>query len=504
MKALAPWAALLGVLLGLALLALLVPYQVDDAYITYRFAKLTLAGEALRFNQGGELVEGFSSPLWLALTTLVGALSGVEAIPTGSVVLGVSAYLMTALVLYRAAGLGALLVWVCLPNALFYAVTGLEACAFATCIAAFSAGVSGQMPRSVLLIAAALAPWIRPEAPWLAIAALVQAMPVPRDEWSALRSRVRESVAVLAVSWLVLLGVRYGLFHQLFPNTYYAKPRDGVHSLRYLVQALSQPWVWAILGCASVSLWHSEWRFRGYFWAGCSWLVACAIEGGDWMPQARMLLPACVLWALAAGAIGRLKAAQLGRALSVGIALVMALGSAAHLAQADRSRRSLDSLRREYRNLTTTMLESGARSVAAIDIGELGFGSELEIVDLAGLTDTRIAHAPGAHMNKEFDLGYVFDERKPDLIVVRLQDAEIKPDEGVIRLPAAKAMSLIESRLLRDARLREHYELALVQYPQARRNPMYIRALYRRRTFTPASKSPLAGPLVLQRTRPAH
>lgn len=483
---------------------LLVPYQVDDAYITYRFAKLVLAGEALRFNPDGEWVEGFSSPLWLGLSTLVGAVFGVDAIPLGSVVLGVLAYLATTFVLFRAAGVSALLAWVCLPSALFYAATGLEACAFAACVAAFSSAISGRLPRGVLLGAAALAPWVRPEAPWLGISALAQLTLLRGEERNAALLRLRSGMLVLGASWLLLLAARYGIFQQLFPNTYYAKPRDLSHSLQYLNQAFSTPWVWALLACAAVALWHAEARYRGYFVAGCSWVAACALEGGDWMPQARMLLPAFVLWSLAAGAIGSMEPLRVRRALSVGLVLLLALGSSAHLAQADRSQRSLDSLRREYRKLTTTMQESGARSVAAIDIGELGFSTDFEILDLAGLTDTRIAHAPGAHMNKEFDLGYVFDERQPDLIVVRLQDAEIRPEEGIIRLPAAKAMSLIEARLLRDARLRERYELALVQYPQVRRNPMYIRALYRRKAFTPTPQSPLAGPLVLQRTRPAH
>ena len=35
----------------------------DDAYISLRYARNFAAGEGLRFNPGGERVEGFSSPL---------------------------------------------------------------------------------------------------------------------------------------------------------------------------------------------------------------------------------------------------------------------------------------------------------------------------------------------------------------------------------------------------------------------------------------------------------
>ena len=41
----------------------ILPFQLDDAYITYRYAQNLVAGFGFVFNPQGEVVEGFSSPL---------------------------------------------------------------------------------------------------------------------------------------------------------------------------------------------------------------------------------------------------------------------------------------------------------------------------------------------------------------------------------------------------------------------------------------------------------
>ncbi|MET0283250.1 MAG: hypothetical protein ABW352_02225 [Polyangiales bacterium] len=472
------WWLLGALLLGLGLAWRIVPYQVDDAFITYRYAQNLLAGEPLRFNLGGERVEGFSSPLWMLAMAAVGS---VGAIPVGGVVLGLGAYLATAYVLLRAAGFAAAVAWLCLPTAIFYAVTGLETCAFALCVALFSASLAGQLPRSYGLAAAVIAPWVRPEAPWLVVSGLC----LNRREW-------RPSAALVG-SYAVLIATRWTLFHELLPNTYFAKPRDDAQAWQALTSAFSAPWPWLLFAAASVAATRAA-SARGYLLASLSWLLAFWLEGGDWMPQARMMLPAFTLATLACGELARMP-----RALVL-VALTMVASVASTLEQARRSERSLHSIRREARKVAGMIEQSGAHSVAAVDIGELGFASRIQILDLVGLTDRRIAHSPGLHGSKQLDLAYVFEERRPDLILIRMNQAEIRPEQDVIRLPPSDAMGLIEARLLLDPRLRERYQLALLQYPQVPRSNMYIRALYRRKDFR--ASGALSGPLTLLRTRP--
>ena len=73
----APVAGLGGVGLALAVL----PFHLDDAFITHRYAANVLAGHGLTFEPAAAPAEGFSSPLWLALDLAAGAIFGVEAIP---------------------------------------------------------------------------------------------------------------------------------------------------------------------------------------------------------------------------------------------------------------------------------------------------------------------------------------------------------------------------------------------------------------------------------------
>jgi hypothetical protein len=46
---------------------------------------------------------------------------------------------------------------------------------------------------------------------------------------------------------------------------------------------------------------------------------------------------------------------------------------------------------------------SGARSIAALDIGWVGAATSASIVDLAGITDPRVAMLPGGHTSKRID-----------------------------------------------------------------------------------------------------
>ena len=69
------------ILLGLGLSLGIAPYQLDDAYITYRYAANVIDGHGPVFNPGTEPVEGFSSPLWLLLLSL------------GALILGIPSYI---------------------------------------------------------------------------------------------------------------------------------------------------------------------------------------------------------------------------------------------------------------------------------------------------------------------------------------------------------------------------------------------------------------------------
>jgi hypothetical protein len=62
-----------------------------------------------------------------------------------------------------------------------------------------------------------------------------------------------------------------------------------------------------------------------------------------------------------------------------------------------------------------------------MDIGIVGYYSQLRIIDLAGLTETHIAHSPGAFQEKIYDPAYILDQQ-PQYIVLVSTDGNQVPD----------------------------------------------------------------------------
>jgi hypothetical protein len=153
------------------------------------------------------------------------------------------------------------------------------------------------------------------------------------------------------------------------------------------------------------------------------------------------------------------------------------------VAQASIAERTDGSLRREQQAAAQWVRRSGVRSVALVDIGELGFRADVAILDLAGLTDRAIARAPGGHLDKRFDLGYVFAEQRPDLLLVRVCRAPGRDGAGHLAAAPADACSPIERRLLADPRLQRDYAPLFVLLPRAARSSFYGRMLWLRRGF---------------------
>jgi arabinofuranosyltransferase len=112
---------------------------IDDAYITFRYARNLLAGNGLVFNPG-EAVFGTTTPLYTLLMAGLGRLSGGSAAPFPTVALVTNALadaLTCALLIligdalsHRRAGIGAALVWAIAPMSVTFAIGGMETSVF--------------------------------------------------------------------------------------------------------------------------------------------------------------------------------------------------------------------------------------------------------------------------------------------------------------------------------------------------------------------------------------
>ena len=122
---------------ALALAARIVPgaRTIDDAYITFRYARNLAAGEGPVFNPG-QRVLGTTTPLYMGLLALASAPFGAEQAPYPEIALVLNAFadaatcvLLVAIGLalgFPAAGWGAAVVWAIAPYSVTFAIGGLE------------------------------------------------------------------------------------------------------------------------------------------------------------------------------------------------------------------------------------------------------------------------------------------------------------------------------------------------------------------------------------------
>ena len=119
--------------------------------------------------------------------------------------------------------------------------------------------------------------------------------------------------------------------------------------------------------------------------------------------------------------------AWLGIAILGILYFVLALGQTAAIGWYAHER--AQGYEKAHRYLATWLRENtppGA-SVALMDIGMVGYYSHLRIIDLTGLTEEHIAHAPGAFQEKVYDPTYVLDQ-EPAYVVLVSTDGDLVPD----------------------------------------------------------------------------
>jgi len=454
----------LGVAAGVLLVVGFVrawPDTIDDAYITFRYVDNVLAGKGLCYNPG-DRVEGYSNPLLLFLLIPAGA-AGLSLVGASRAI-GLLAFVLC---IAGAGGLTArlggrrwqialaMILTVGQFPLLYYSMTGLETGLFAALIVAalwryFAAGHRVDWLGAIFWVAVALS---RPEG--ILYPALLGVLETVR----AAREGPRRGTRIQSMAWLLAVAAAFGLFllwrHAYFgtwlPNTFVAKqpgtaallPAENgwVLSVRYLIEFVWQMGLFLPL-LAFGTLQPADSRRE----TAPVWVVVAAgvmfglYTGGDWMPASRYLLPVfvplLVLGLLGLGASAEWLADRLRPALLrfvTWIPVVAALVIPAlvlstfftlrdynpyHIMNAEDCKSAALEMRR--------MLGTN-KSIVAHRIGALGYFSGMEVIDLFGLVDRRIAEIvadnPQYHpiTNRGADvpaLNAYLAQKKPDLVLV--------------------------------------------------------------------------------------
>jgi len=392
-------------------------YTVDDALIPARIAAHLAAGLGYRFNAGGAVADAVTPLGWAhALVPFAGGgpLSALSAAKW----LGVVSWLLAAALLgvniaragERTARFAPLLVLsVCAPLAA-WAVAGLET-GVVTALATLAVTPIRGAP-----LAAGLAAGLRPELlPW----AVSVSFGIAAAERRGPRA-IALAIALAVLPPVAVAGVRLGVFGHAWPLAVLAKPSDLDHGLFYASWALVHTGP-PLLVLAPWALRRAGWRPIAIVAAALVHWIAVALAGGDWMPFYRLVVPVLPSLLLAGASVAE-------HAASWATALRTVLAAAACLlvlVPRASDARAVGARRRALITAARPAL-AGAKSVAALDVGWVGAATEASIVDLAGLTDPRIAALPGGHTTKRIPEG-LLEARGVDALVL-LADAPAPPD----------------------------------------------------------------------------
>jgi arabinofuranosyltransferase len=478
-------------LLLFALVAALDTDLVDDAYIFCRYADNIVAGHGPVFNLG-QKVEGFTSPLHLALMSAAAALGVPAPAAARAVSLGAAVLLLLVLVVAgdgpysrdRGSGpLAAIMVVSSLPF-VAWAASGMDVLLFALTVtvvallaerwvaegSAFGKQRRAAVYGSLVFLSAGGAFWVRPEGALLLGGVLLLAVAGS----SAARSRrlfgLWVALGALPVG-LLTLGRRlyYGSW---LPNTYYAKMGGGGPALwgrgaAYLGQALL-----ALLPlCAAVVLaWLYWWRrTRGEGGAArplrreptVIFLFvlggAIVVEGGDFFAFHRFAVPLIPLMALLGVRLGSRTLQRPGhRLLATACIAALLLGwgwaggpptfDAAVPTQRERFASEVAFTRlfeRVGRELRRAL--GASQRLAILTAGAIPYRTGWETIDMLGLVDTAIARrrsalGQGTIGHEKFDSRYLLS-REPSIVVLH---------PWFWRRPVSRAR-LLKSRFLQRA-----------------------------------------------------
>lgn len=450
---------LLGAILGTAIFVtgtlLAAGDPIDDAGITYRFAHNLAAGDGLRFNPGGERVEGYVHFLWIALLAGVDRVTGIEPIEAGpwlGRLFGALTVIWTALVAARL-GRGAHSPWLAAAPLLvgsnlylvLWASAGLETLLFTwlTLVTLHLVFVGGRAASIGAPLTLVLACMTRPEGVVFGLALVLDR----RLDRPRLNRHTLTPLVVFLVPAAAYFLWRWHYFGHLLPNVFHAKAHPalvklymGCHYLRAFVlrdePRILLPGVIGILVliatlvpiCAALGRRATQPR-RLFVIIATLWTAVVVYEGGDWMGAFRFFVPVIpIAGLLAAETAGRLadeggagaRRARLMAAILVAAPLAFNLvNGALYAAEPPASPERTWFHQRAYYDDTAGWVRDHVPEGSLVALGDVGYipyaTPKVRYIDFLGLVDPVIAHLEGGVSNPEI-YAYIF-RRRPDYFI---------------------------------------------------------------------------------------
>ena len=428
---------------GLLFFALWLAYRefwLDDAFITFRYAKNWADGLGLVFNPG-ETIEGYTPFSWTLGIAVVFAL-----LPTGSALTFVklSGLGLGLFVLWRSytfpgpGGAARHRYWVLLlaANPVFIANCGdgmetpLFMALMVECARASLAEPSRRSGTWVGVLTAACI-WTRPEALPLLLALPAVLLFFHRGAafaWARAFAFAALPPVLGHIAW------RLWYYGSPLPNTFYAKATGdllarladgaadlaGFASFDHGVPAVGL-WVATALAVFGLRNREAAGKWLTLLWGAVGFRLAFDLwSGSEYMGEFRFLAPALPpLFVLADEGARSLTGPRAKRALAAALVIAVVFSGWSHLALSDTRNQYAAGLERAHVALGKWLAQSQPDGtwVALGDAGAIAFWSGLPVIDLWGLADATIARLPGEYGNRPGTANYVL-ERRPGIIVI--------------------------------------------------------------------------------------
>ncbi len=373
----------------------------DDAAISFQYAKNLALGYGLCFHSSMLPVEGFSNPIWTL--TLAGLYSlGWHDLVQASKILGLLFHIATGL-LFCFFGfrhywpLLILFVLLCFPYHTYWAVTGLENASYGFFLCLAYLCVKRKLSKS-LWIVLGLIIFSRPEG---FLFAFIFAIADQQER--------RKSMLMSAIFLMVLTLLRLLYFHDIVPNTIWAKwglvhSTDPLLNLKlglqyfwdYFSSFLTFPYM--VIPVMIFLVIKRQWLLLSLFGIH---LIFLMLSGGDWMRGWRFMSPLAPLYAYA---IASFLWSLVMRFQEVLVVLLVILVNILVLLGW--------TWRDDYKQLQQPYVDVGPRiqrsqnferiaeklkiqdaTLLDVDAGGTAYGSTLRVYDFAGLTVRELAHS---------------------------------------------------------------------------------------------------------------
>ncbi len=409
------------------------PFTIDDAYIIAKYAENLAAGDGYALNPN-EPSDGITGPLYV-VPAVVGALFGdpVFAQKVFGALCVIASSLMVLVVLRGAQRIIAALVLALSPMLWLWSGAGLETGLACLVLTGSTFAAIGDKPRRF----AGLAPlmfFLRPETT-LAVLAGASAWFFPRDEEDNAEGRgprwrtLASVVAAWVAGGVLVAAFRAVLFSDVLPLSYYAKPAVRADGVRYVFDGVVACTGGAglLVALAAARLGVKE---RVVALVIVTELAAVAYAGGCWMVGFRLLVPILPLYAFAvARSVGDGVSRGGGARVVAIVALVLSVAWPAVWSSIVYAPLPRVAEVRESRGHAIAQELHG--TVAVVDIGFFALYRDLTIVDLGGVTDPVVAHAPGVHIEKEVPEVYL-RERGVEQILLHASEPPVIEDGRLV------------------------------------------------------------------------